>query len=96
MSDSRKIEGQDSTHCIKVAKPMRKRLTLPDEVCEKQETNKKMIRSLLRRIGIECTRVTYFENGKNEQHLIILNSAQMCQGSGEDCQSKQLHGHCIR
>ena len=25
---------------------MRKRLTLPDEVCEKQETNKKMIRSL--------------------------------------------------
>ena len=24
---------------------MRKRLTLPDEVCEKQETNKKMIRS---------------------------------------------------
>ena len=20
----------------------------------------------------------------------------MCQGSGEDCQSKQLHGHCIR
>ena len=25
---------------------MRKRLTLPDEVCEKQETNKKMIRNL--------------------------------------------------
>ena len=53
-SDPRKREGQDSTHCIKVAKPMRKRLTLPDEVCEKQETNKKMIRSLLRRIVVEC------------------------------------------
>ena len=40
--------------------------------------------------------MTPFENGTNKQPLIILNFAQMCQGSGEDCQSKQLHGHCIR
>ena len=49
---------------IKVTKPMRKRLTLPDEVCEKQETNKKMIRSR-----------SYFHS--LTYHLLLLRCARV-------------------